>query len=361
MKKLLLFSILISFSLVYSFNVADYTSAKVMGLGGAYTAIADDEMAMFYNPAGLAYIDSGMIGHLNLEGTFTYEDGFKGIMDIIDNFGNNYKNLTMLAQLDGKSASMFYGGGVSYFTGGLAIGAYTSMKSFMKYTSDSFTVNADKTSLLCFGFGAKVMDNVALGISLKATNLEALKGSVTYTELASITSNFDGMNFGSGDFQKRYLVGTNVGSMYKAGYFSAGASIENLFTLEAIKDDASSSSIISSNTSEIPKPLLRLGLGYNNGYTLIATDVASINDANNTTYHFGIQQKLLDIPFVEWLGGLTARAGYLTGKKENIDIAASTLGFQARFLFAYLNANYVEKTIATNKSQEYNFSGQFTF
>jgi hypothetical protein len=362
MKKILILGILASFSLVFAFNTPEYASAKALGLGGAYTAIADDEMAMFYNPAGLAYIDSGMVGHLNLEGTFTYEDGFSGIMDSIKNSSEGFStnNIALYLALDGKSASMFYGGGISYFTGGLAFGAYTSMKSFMKYESLALNANIDKSTVLCMGYAKEVMDDVALGISVKAVRIEALKGQISYEDLRNATSNFDGMNFGSGEFAKTYNLGANIGTMYKMDNFSLGASIENAFTLETTKE-LSSSSIVTNNTAETPKPILRIGAGFNNGYTLLAADIANLTDANNTTYHVGIQQKLVDIPFVEWLGGLTARAGYLTGKKDNIDISLVTYGVQARFLIAYLNINAVNKTIDSNKSQEYNFSGQFTF
>lgn len=362
MKKLLILGILASFSLVFSFNTPEYASSKVMGLGGAYTAIANDEMAMFYNPAGLAYIDSGVVGHLNLEGTFTYEDGFSGIMDTIKNFpgGFSVSNNALYAAIDGKSASMFYGGGISYFTGGLAFGAYTSMKSFMKYEGLALNANVDKSTVLCMGYAKEVMDDVALGISVKAVRIEALKGSITYTELMAATSNFDGMNFGSGEFAKSYNLGANIGTMYKIDNFSLGASIENAFTLETTKE-LSSSSIVTKNTSETPKPIVRVGVGFNNGYTLLAADIANLTDANNTTYHVGAQQKLLDIPFIEWLGGITARAGYLTGKKDNYDISLVTYGVQARLLIAYLNINSVNKSIAGTTSQEYNFSGQITF
>lgn len=359
MKKILIISILASFSLVFSFNTAQYASAKVMGLGGAYTAIANDEMAMFYNPAGLAYIDSGMIGHLTAEGTFSYEDGFTAIMDSIkNNTGNFTAGSALLTELEGKSASMFYGGGISYFTGGLAFGAYASAKTFMKYENEALNANINNSSLLCVGYAREIMDDVALGITLKATRVEALKGSIAYTELVS--SNFDGMNFGSGEFEKSYNLGTNIGAMYKTGNFSLGTSIEDAFTLETTKE-LTSSSIVTNNTAETPKPVVRVGVGYNNGFTLLAADMANLTDANNTTYHIGIQQKLFDVPFIEWLGGITARAGYLTGKKDNYDISLVTYGLQARVLIAYLNLNVVSKTIADDQTQELNFSGQISF
>ena len=61
MSKLLQFGFIISFLLATT-AVADeyhyvntFNGSKVAGLGGAYTAIADDLSAMLYNPAGLSF------------------------------------------------------------------------------------------------------------------------------------------------------------------------------------------------------------------------------------------------------------------------------------------------------------------
>jgi hypothetical protein len=44
-----------------------YPSARAMGMGGAYTAVADDFGAMFYNPAGLTAVDGAHLDLANLE------------------------------------------------------------------------------------------------------------------------------------------------------------------------------------------------------------------------------------------------------------------------------------------------------
>jgi hypothetical protein len=46
-------------------------STRVSGLGGAFTGLADDENAMFYNPAGLAYMTQGIV---SLNHTQWFED-----------------------------------------------------------------------------------------------------------------------------------------------------------------------------------------------------------------------------------------------------------------------------------------------
>ena len=37
------------------------TNARIMAMGGAFTAVADDADALFYNPAGLAYLPNADI------------------------------------------------------------------------------------------------------------------------------------------------------------------------------------------------------------------------------------------------------------------------------------------------------------
>lgn len=54
---------------VYSAMAAEYPSlhrgVRPLGMGGAFTAVADDENALFYNPAGLSKISTFQLGLLN--------------------------------------------------------------------------------------------------------------------------------------------------------------------------------------------------------------------------------------------------------------------------------------------------------
>src|SRR5262245_26458002 len=38
-----------------------YTSARTLGMGGAYTALADDPLGMLWNPAGLSFMDQNEV------------------------------------------------------------------------------------------------------------------------------------------------------------------------------------------------------------------------------------------------------------------------------------------------------------
>lgn len=58
------------------------TGSRPASLGGAFTAVADDQNALFYNPAGLARLDSwfGALADLSVSGSF----GSSGIGGMID-------------------------------------------------------------------------------------------------------------------------------------------------------------------------------------------------------------------------------------------------------------------------------------
>jgi len=57
-------------------------SARPAALGGAFTAVADDQNALFYNPAGLAFLDSTFFSLADIE--FFASLGSGGIGDLID-------------------------------------------------------------------------------------------------------------------------------------------------------------------------------------------------------------------------------------------------------------------------------------
>lgn len=58
-----------------------YQAQRALGMGGAFTAVADDYNSLFYNPAGLARLDSGQI-NLSIEGGFSAEQLQKFFKDI---------------------------------------------------------------------------------------------------------------------------------------------------------------------------------------------------------------------------------------------------------------------------------------
>lgn len=64
-----------------------YQGVRPLGMGGAFTAVADDYNALVYNPAGLAYVDGFNMDLFNL-GPEVSRDGIQLVKDL-DNVNNN--------------------------------------------------------------------------------------------------------------------------------------------------------------------------------------------------------------------------------------------------------------------------------
>ncbi|MBM3381187.1 MAG: hypothetical protein FJY29_01970 [Betaproteobacteria bacterium] len=73
-----------------------FTSARPASLGGAFTAVADDQNALFYNPAGLAYLDSTFAALLDSEARVSVGSG--GLSSVLDDFSKGGKILGELIE-----------------------------------------------------------------------------------------------------------------------------------------------------------------------------------------------------------------------------------------------------------------------
>lgn len=353
---------------VFAFNEAEFTSAKVIGMGGAYTAIANDENALFYNPAGLSFIDSGMLGHSNLEASMMNDEGARKIDQTIATYssGNqtvNWNNTALQSALNGQSMHLYMAGGASYFTSGFSLGAHTARDMFIRYSSAGQTVNGFGKNILSWGLSGRVVENLAIGVTIKAISVEAFNLTSTWSTLAADSARPTELD--DNKTKTGRMLALNVGLMGKLGDFSLGASVENAFATDVSWEDKNGKPVTQNKSTyqNVIIPVPRIGIGFSSAEnTLLACDVARLDNPDQTTFHFGIQQKLADIPFVEWLGGVTVRAGYVTGKQEKLDVTSQVIGASFRFLIAKMNMNMITKKIGSGSPlNEFSASGQITF
>jgi len=187
MKKIITSSILIIFliSIVSAQNISDASGTasnlflrmdfnpRSSGLSGAFTAVANDENALFYNPAGLASISKGSIG---LNHTQWYED-IK-----IDNlsFGYNWDRKFGMA----VSAAHLW---MPSIQGKDAVGQNTKKLDV-------------SSSILQLGFGYKIHPSFYAGLSFKYFR-DNLAGFVA-----------DGYAFDAGIFAYLFLPGLSFGA-----------------------------------------------------------------------------------------------------------------------------------------------------
>ncbi|MCL2484893.1 MAG: hypothetical protein FWF00_02860 [Endomicrobia bacterium] len=92
LKIIFLTAVLLTFNALFAYANED-TPARLNGLrpmsmGGAFTAVADDENAFFYNPAGIAYRQSWMLQILSLDVSINQD-----LLDFVKFFTDNLDDL----------------------------------------------------------------------------------------------------------------------------------------------------------------------------------------------------------------------------------------------------------------------------
>lgn len=125
---------------------------RPMGMGGAFTALADDENALFYNPAGLGFLEQLRFGSF-------YEP----------RFGATFGDLALTGKRFGLGLLFFNLGGLERRD------ANDSAVGTFSYGS-SGTVAAGGTRLGDLPFRLGLPQNLALGLGLKLYQVSALEG-----------------------------------------------------------------------------------------------------------------------------------------------------------------------------------------
>ncbi len=186
---------------------------RAMGMGNAFTAVADDASAMWYNPAGIAFLKGGnlMIGGLGIIAPkidFTSNSsnssgaGVTGSSDrknfLIPNFHMTFTDPKM---------------GMSY---GLSVTSPFGLES--DWTGSPLDTTTSPSSLKSTTFSRVEMFNVNPNIAFKISDNISIAGGLDYMYVKAVDFNSSILTQnGSGDGW-----GGNVGLMYKDDLFSVG-------------------------------------------------------------------------------------------------------------------------------------------
>ncbi len=96
-----------------------YKSPRAQAMGGAFTAVADDESAIYYNPAGLAGVSKILFHGLsaNIEVSNDAVNSYSDLSNALSNSGfsvlNNFMGKNIYARAQASSDFVFPGFGVS--------------------------------------------------------------------------------------------------------------------------------------------------------------------------------------------------------------------------------------------------------
>ncbi|HPD19418.1 MAG TPA: UPF0164 family protein, partial [Candidatus Goldiibacteriota bacterium] len=215
--------------------------ARANGLSGAFTALADDSMSVYYNPAGLAnlkmiefnanydmwFMDSSLsygcfnipIGYGNIGGLFLYT-GY-GEFEERDETGRS---------LDTKIEPYSLSGGLFY---GFPIGNFFSAGLGIKFSN--FMISDYSLSSMFFDLGVKANFNnfIFLGLTLQNMDFEFsdnfnLNGGIGIN-VFNINNNKMAIDFDikySGIYGPSYSIGTEI-QLFKLAAIRAGYDINN--------------------------------------------------------------------------------------------------------------------------------------
>lgn len=221
---------------------AFYKGIRPLGMGGAFTAVADDENAMFYNPAGLNDIKGfgGFVSPippgLYVEANKNVKSFYNDVIDIAD-----ASNDTEQANLAAKLLENWLGKEIHLRTGlfpnvtvhnfGVGFLAQASIDGEVHNPLGINTLQLrggyDLALLISGAYGFSVLNNpLKVGVTGKVINRRMLDQTYTTRELVQQ----DGIDLGR-DLQKGNGFGLDLGAIYSLPVFldpAIGVSLQNI-------------------------------------------------------------------------------------------------------------------------------------
>lgn len=221
-----------------------YNSLRALGMGNAFTAVADDYSLLFYNPAGLARKKTGEI-QFSLVGAGVSDKTTKIVKDI-DDASKSGTTESEKAQAISDALEPYYGAplgarvqAIEFFwvrpNWGIALLPLdlTIDIGVHRQLGPALDLNIKKDTTIAYGYGGYLTNTLAAGITAKFIHRDSVEQAVSALELAS-DSNILSTN--------RFKEGTNIdfdlGFMWSPRWFSKDPVIEKEKDDDDAADDA---------------------------------------------------------------------------------------------------------------------------
>lgn len=174
MKKLWVISVVFVLIMAYAQAAVASTGlgGRAMGMGGAFTAVADDGTAAYWNPAGLAQVKFG------LTPTFGGLGDWSGIMDLVDKMKDleDPDSFTGLSKLGIKKAGALMNIGAGLNFSGFALNVYSQPNINTKGLSNqNGDLNGIAPLIASVSFAREFTDLIGVGVSIKRVSLVRAK------------------------------------------------------------------------------------------------------------------------------------------------------------------------------------------
>tara|TARA_Y100001954_G_scaffold129277_1_gene138428 strand:- start:2447 stop:3556 length:1110 start_codon:yes stop_codon:yes gene_type:complete len=338
MMKVLALIFLTLFSIRFSFgDEVRYLvrSPKALLLGDAYTAVADDEYVLFYNPAALGFNKGIGITLANVDSSApnllkpVYAKKLTTAVGTdVSALATNYMGLPINTHLGLTPTAKMRNWAISFFVN------HTTNFNLKNATHPVWGIDLvyDRGMILGGAFDFKLlgMQN-AFGLSIKAMNRRGftgdfyLLGPTLATKLLTGSKDLDSIRQSLGDASSKTAYGFDIGWMAKKSYgkseLSLGASIMDVFDTQFTRYEG---------TRDLPNQemLINTGLAWSYSSTLfdyrLSFDIHPINETLEfmRRFHIGLN---IGVPLVDVMFGWNG--GYLSyGLSANALIGKVTIG-----------------------------------
>ncbi|AKL97818.1 OmpP1/FadL family transporter [Endomicrobium proavitum] len=362
--------VFVSVSLSYAVDRYDLIKGyRVNGMGGAFTAVADDENAFFYNPAGITQRDGYLLQIISIDAQIQDMNFFTKRFKDISNFDNLPldEQLDLLKQSPSISLSL---PNLSFLTAPIAVGNnYLSFGAGIFASGEaSFKFDLSATRMYV-DFNISGTGFFAVPVAYQITDLSAidLPGKLSiganfkYIERIKASAYFDSDEWDN--MSSKYFYGTGFGADLGLLYtftkeLNFGLQVKDVWGTKIKYDSSSASSTGTtdySNYEETIKPMLNFGVSYvperifnietNNRLTLAADirDFAgSDNEPDGEFYkklHVGAEYRFS--PFALRLGLNSGNIAFGLGIETN--------GFQLAYAYFGQDSQYSSETAWVNQ------------
>lgn len=278
-----------------------YTDARVLGLSGAYTAVADDSGALYMNPAGLHTMnESSMSIRLDMleqfDSQLLLEDGWTELL----------KN----PQLNGE---------FQYTTRNWGVSAYTKYVMDIDNEGDEYTFDITKVNSLKFGL-AGGLGPLSFGADIRATMYGSEVNVIDFSESSGVVIPFiqEVLLDDYTDISTENVV-LGAGILLDIGNFSFGAYSSDFVTIYDSKEPDgdlqfsldSVLNTLNAGAAYQSRSYTKAGNFHPLQFTL-ALDIHDLGDDSERTIHLGSEFNLRFFEYMQF----ALRAGYQEDLEE---------------------------------------------
>ncbi|MDD5455507.1 MAG: hypothetical protein PHV30_00585 [Candidatus Margulisbacteria bacterium] len=365
----------------------DINTTRARGMSNAFVGLANDEGALFYNPAGLHFIDTEIYNsetdvmklleeptkqHMNASLDFFFNLGYFNAMQYIQNNKSTGPQMIQFNTGLEKKAYAKRALNFSLFSpdNGLSLYAVEDMQYIFQTTG--VKANKDTHFMAIYGKSFE-MGPFALGLSGRGELLSRMYNNMTYAQINSnnIQNAIDFENTIFSDQNSASIMNGvgfagNIGIMTEWNNVRLGLAMENFIAsninLQPIKGNVSQNLIANEDWA---LQNLRAGLSYSDGDLVLAFDIHNLNrTSKEMSYHLGMEKDLINfwiLPKLRLRAGASLSEQYF-GYSAGVAFRVWVLQINMSYLENRLNIDKVnDSTLTSSLDQQANINIEFSF